>query len=388
MIDESLAMTSLPELLQQGAGHAWLFIPTAILLGALHGLEPGHSKTMMAAFIIAVRGTIAQAVLLGVSAAISHTAVVWVVALGGQYLGRGMNPETTEPYFQIASAVIVIGIAIWMLWRTWREKRLEDGHDHRHDHDHGDTVHRIDTGHGVMALDVFEDGALPRFRIRFETGHGWHPNDIALITERDDGVRQAFAFAERDGYLVSLDEVPEPREFRAEISLGHGGHTHDYEVLFTEDGHHHHGLQVGDGEYMDAHARAHANDISKRFKNQSVTTGQIIMFGLTGGLIPCPAAITVLLLCLQLQKLSLGVVLVICFSIGLALTMVTAGVAASLSVRHVQKRWSGFDAFARRAPYASGVLMLLIALYMGYSGISALETRSTSQAAVVTMPLT
>ncbi|XLM23131.1 nickel/cobalt efflux protein RcnA, partial [Chromobacterium piscinae] len=36
-------------MLQQG--NAWLFIPSAIALGALHGLEPGHSKTMMAAFI-------------------------------------------------------------------------------------------------------------------------------------------------------------------------------------------------------------------------------------------------------------------------------------------------------------------------------------------------
>ena len=34
-------------------GNAWLFIPSAILLGALHGLEPGHSKTKMAAFIVA-----------------------------------------------------------------------------------------------------------------------------------------------------------------------------------------------------------------------------------------------------------------------------------------------------------------------------------------------
>ena len=48
-------MTPLTDLLQQGTAHAWLFVPTAILLGALHGLEPGHSKTMMAAFIIAVR---------------------------------------------------------------------------------------------------------------------------------------------------------------------------------------------------------------------------------------------------------------------------------------------------------------------------------------------
>ena len=76
-------MESFSELLRQGAGHAWLFVPSAILLGALHGLEPGHSKTMMAAFIVAIRGTAWQAVLLGLSATVSHTAVVWAVALVG-----------------------------------------------------------------------------------------------------------------------------------------------------------------------------------------------------------------------------------------------------------------------------------------------------------------
>ncbi len=38
-------MLPIAELLQQGSSNAWLFIPSAILLGALHGLEPGHSKT-------------------------------------------------------------------------------------------------------------------------------------------------------------------------------------------------------------------------------------------------------------------------------------------------------------------------------------------------------
>jgi hypothetical protein len=47
-------MTDFSALLQQGVANAWLFIPSAILLGALHGLEPGHSKTMMAAFIVAI----------------------------------------------------------------------------------------------------------------------------------------------------------------------------------------------------------------------------------------------------------------------------------------------------------------------------------------------
>src|ERR1700710_921252 len=102
-------MTPLTDLLQQVSGHACLFVRSAILLGALHGMEPGHSKTMMAAFIIAVRGTVTQAVLLGLAATLSHTAVVWVIALSGQYLGQQWGGETSEPYFQLASAIIIVG---------------------------------------------------------------------------------------------------------------------------------------------------------------------------------------------------------------------------------------------------------------------------------------
>ncbi len=103
------------------------------------------------------------------------------------------------------------------------------------------------------------------------------------------------------------------------------------------------------GEEDDAHARAHAADIRKRFAGRNATMPQIILFGLTGGLIPCPAAITVLLLCIQLKQFSLGFLLVLCFGIGLAITMVSAGVAAALSLRHVERHWSGFSRFAHRA---------------------------------------
>ncbi|GAJ30551.1 nickel/cobalt efflux transporter [Acidomonas methanolica] len=380
-------MQSLPQLLQQDATHTWLFIPTAILLGALHGLEPGHSKTMMAAFIIAIRGTVAQAILLGVSAALSHTAIVWVVALGGQYLGRGLDAEAVEPYLQLVSAVIIAGIAAWMIWRIRHGRRLAaaaEHHDHEHHdhgHHHGGDVRRIDTGHGVMALEVFEEGVPPRWRIRFESGHGWAADDVSVVTERADASTQVFAFVDRGGYLESREDIPEPHAFMARVRLGHGGHTHDYDVPFVEGhGHDHlheevHGLNVVEGgAYIDAHERAHADDISRRFRDRNVTTAQIILFGLTGGLIPCPAAITVLLLCLQLKQWMLGVALVGFFSVGLAVTMVTAGVVASLSVRQVRKRWSGFGALARRAPYASGVLMLLVALYMAMSGLAALAS--------------
>jgi len=277
-------MTSLTDLLQQSAAHAWLFIPTAILLGALHGLEPGHSKTMMAAFIIAVRGTVRQAVLLGLAATASHTLVVWVVALGGMWLFGGLNAETTEPYFQLASGVLIVAVAGWMLWRTRREQLASDHHHHH--------------------------------------GHG-HPHDHVHAYQHDD-------HHHLEGFANGEERGPE----------------------------------VTTGGYMDAHEREHAEDIRRRFASRNVTTGQIVLFGLTGGLIPCPGAITVLLLCLQLQRVTLGAVLVLCFSIGLAITMVTSGVIAAISVRQVSKRWSGFSEIVRTAPYASGGVILLVGLYV------------------------
>lgn len=135
------------------------------------------------------------------------------------------------------------------------------------------------------------------------------------------------------------------------------------------------GLEIGADGYQDAHELAHADDIRRRFAAREVTTWQIVLFGLTGGLIPCPAAITVLLLCLQLQEFTIGFALVLCFSIGLAITLVAVGVAAALSVKHATRRFAWFSTMARRAPYVSGALLVLVGLYVGYigwSGIAAL----------------
>jgi nickel/cobalt exporter len=354
-------MTELSQLLQQGAAHAWLFVPSAILLGALHGMEPGHSKTMMAAFIIAVRGTVLQAALLGLSAAISHTSVVWAVALGGLYFGRKWDGEQSEAWLQITSAAVIVGIAVWMAWRTWREQKAQGDHHHHHD-----DVKRIETGDGVLTLEIFEDGVPPRWRILAASGALPRPEEIVLETLRPDGSRQSFTFVSRQGFLESREEIPEPHAFRARLSLC--GRAEAFEVSFEECDHSH--MNLGDED--DAHARAHAADIRKRFAARSVTTWQIVLFGLTGGLVPCPAAITVLLLCIQLKQLSLGFALVLCFGIGLAITMVSAGVLAALSMRQIERRWTGFSRFARQAPYVSAALIVMMGAYTGWLGWSAI----------------
>ena len=307
-------MSDLSEVFRAGAANAWIFAPSAVALGALHGLEPGHSKTMMAAFIVAVRGTVAQAVLLGVAATISHTAIVWAVALTGLYLGAQLNVEANEPYLQIVSGVLIIAVALWMTWRSWRDIAAK----------------------GAVTAAARERGLLPAGASAAHT----HPHDDAHV----------------HGHV------------HEHVHVHDGGvpHSHQEEEFESEL------LDVDPTVYADAHEREHALDIERRFASRRVTTGQIILFGLTGGLIPCPASITVLLLCLQVGRIGLGALLVLCFSVGLALTLVLVGVAAALGMRHAASRWPGLEALAARAPYVSGAIVAAVGAYTIAVGAAAL----------------
>jgi nickel/cobalt transporter (NicO) family protein len=381
-------MPDIAEILRTG-GNGWIYLPVAVLLGALHGLEPGHSKTMMAAYIVAIRGTVGQAMLLGVCAALSHSLIVWVVAMVGLTLGREILTTHFEAWLLIVSGVIILGIAAWMLWRTgqslgWfhRRRHHEPSHERRvhdqgHDHHHDET-RTIDTGHGTLEVSIFEDGVPPRWRLRTDGGVRWSAQEVLVETLRPDGSRQAFAFVERGGCLESADEIPEPHEFTARVRLSHGDHSHTYKMAFAE--HQHRNQDLGyDRASEDAHEREHAEQIARQLAagNGQVTTGQIALFGITGGLIPCPASITVLLICLQLGQFTLGAATVAAFSLGLAITMVTIGVAAAWSVHHASKRISLSDRVLRRLPLASAGLVAslgLIMLVQGFNNLSAPAT--------------
>lgn len=355
--------------IQNGSTNLWLFIPAAILLGAMHGLEPGHSKTMMAAFIIAIRGTIGQAILLGLSAAISHSLIIWILAAVALHFGNQWNVESVEPYLQLVSAVMIFGLALWMFFRTRRDLHLAAHHAHEHSHAHAE-LFLLDLGHSKLELSVFEEGVPPVFQLRAPKGERLpDAKDITVETIRPHGERQIFQFTAKNGFLESTTDIPEPHEFDATVRLNHGGHSHNSLVKFREEAHHHHApAENSDEEFQDAHERAHAQDIAQRFDGRKVTTPQIVLFGITGGLMPCPAAFTVLLVCLQLKRATLGFAMVGAFSFGLALTMVTVGVLAAWSVQHAEKRFSGFGEIVRRAPYVSCVLLVLLSGYMAWHG--------------------
>ncbi len=345
------------EALSQGSTQAWLFIPSAILIGALHGLEPGHSKTMMAGFIIAVKGTITQAALLGLSAALSHSLVIWALAALALRFGNQWNVESTEPYFMMATGVIVAAMAVWTLWR------IQKGHSHHHHHDE---AQRIAIGSGWVEIDIVEDGVPPRFKVSTDSDAiqpEW------LRTVRPDGTGESYQLAHRGSHWESLETIPEPHEFRLEACVI----CPDGETVGTaEFKEHNHDHGHGDDEDEDAHAREHAEQIKRRFDGREVTTPQIILFGLTGGLIPCPAALSILLICLQLKKFTLGFTMVAAFSIGLAITLVTVGVVAAWSLKKAAKHTGALGRLAAKAPYLSSALLIALGLFFFIRGIMGL----------------
>jgi nickel/cobalt transporter (NicO) family protein len=239
-----------------GAANPWLYLPLAVLLGALHALEPGHSKSMMAAFIVTVRGTPAQAVLLGLSAAVGHMIIVWVLAFLGLYLGDKLIVERAEPWLTLITGLLLVALA-FRVFRLLRPATIDHHHNHSHDHDHN----------------------------------------------------------------------------------------------------------------HDAHGAEHASDIEESYRGRSVANLDIVWFGFTGGLLPCPAAIAILLVCLRLGAISLGIGMVAAFSLGLAVTLVAIGVAAAWGARAANQWWSGWDAWGKKLPYVSAVLVFGMGVVFAIRGL-------------------
>jgi nickel/cobalt exporter len=219
----------------------------------MHALEPGHAKSLMAAYIVAIRGTAVQAIVLATSATVGHTIVVWGLALTALALGERYIVDQAEPWLTALSGILIILLALRMFWALRDHHRSHSHHHHGHEHNH---------------------------------------------------------------------------ENRS--------HTHQAPTI-----------------------------------RGPVTTGQIIWFGFTGGLVPCPSAIAVLLICIQIKAFALGVAMVAAFSIGIGLTLIAIGLAVVWGAGKLTKTWPGFERAAQKLPPLSAGLVLIVGSIMTVAGLNA-----------------
>ena len=157
--------------------------------------------------------------------------------------------------FAEAIPIAVLGLAVnvasaWLLSSGGHHHDYDHGHGHNHGHDDHhdhDEEHRVATPYGTLVLSVFEAGHPPVFRVRADGELA--AGAVAIETVRPDGSRQYFSMADRGGYLQSVEEIPEPHEFVANVMVG-GTST---AVVFKE---HAHGYDVHGSAHRDNNMRA------------------------------------------------------------------------------------------------------------------------------------
>jgi ABC-type nickel/cobalt efflux system permease component RcnA len=221
-----------------GVGIVLFALVAAAGLGAFHALEPGHGKTVVAAYLVGSRGTAWHALLLGLIVTASHTAGVYLLGAVTLYASRYVVPERLYPWLGVISGLTVAGLGFYLFLRRYASKNHP--HEHAHPHEHG---------------------------------HGHHQH-------------------------------------------GFVGNSHG-----PEGAHASHHLQHGK-------------------PGDAVSLAQLFALGVTGGIIPCPAALVVLLSAVALRRIGFGLLLIVAFSVGLAAVLIAIGLLM-IYARRFMSRFQG-----------------------------------------------
>jgi len=118
---------------------------------------------------------------------------------------------------------------------------------------------------------------------------------------------------------------------------------------------HHH----GDG-------KLHSHDIP-----ESITWRSLVTLGISGGLVPCPDAIAILLVAIAINRILLGLALIISFSLGLAVVLIVIGLLMVNSSR-LFTRMDAFNKFAPFMPVISAGIVLILGIGLTYGAVSKL----------------
>lgn len=291
--------------------------------GALHALSPGHGKTVVGAYLVGSRGTPRHALFLGLTVTLTHTLGVLALGLVTLFASRYVVPEQLYPWMSLISGVLVVGMGMAVLRQRLRGQPLGEGlavlrqrlrrqpafggHDHGHHHGHEHTHEHQEHGHSHE-----------------HHGHG-HSHDHGHGHTHDHA----------DG--------------------GHHGHGH----------HHDHGHGHGDGDHH-GHTHSHGGHSHSHLppgaEGTPVTWRSLATLGVSGGLIPCPSALVVLLGSIALGRVGFGLVLVLAFSVGLAGALTGVGLLFLYAGRLLERRvrpGTRVGAFLRYAPVAGAFVLTL-----------------------------
>ncbi|MEX3104814.1 MULTISPECIES: sulfite exporter TauE/SafE family protein [unclassified Streptomyces] len=294
-------------------GFAALAIVLAIFLGAMHAVAPGHGKTIMAATAAARGGKARMKDVLPLAASVTVTHTIGVVALGLLVTAGSAAAPSVITWLGLASGALVAVAGATLFRKAWKNRGHGHGHSHGHGHDHS---HDHGHGHGHSHSHSHDDDhGHPH-------GHGHH-HTHDHSPEPSPSRQLALVGAEStSAATTALPNSPSPTPTSTPSPTPGHDHTHDHH---THEDHPHH--THDHDHHPQTHTHTHTHNGHTHTHSTAPTLRGTILLGLAGGMVPSPSAVVVLVGAAALGQAWFGLLLVIAYGIGLALTLTAAGFA-------------------------------------------------------------
>ncbi len=364
-----------------------LAVGLAMLLGTTHALLPGHGKTIMAAYIAGREGSMRDAVLVGATVTGTHTSGVLLLGLA-LTLSTALAGEVVIGWLGIVSGLFVAGLGVALVVghrrRGGRSRWSLETHHHSpygagadHSHDHGHHHHDADAdGH-----DHGHDGHSHR-----PGGGADHEHDVPVGGDHtyaqlvhpdglDDVLDEEDLLHLQDDLVHVHDElVSHGHDHRAPVRDASGLGLIGTPVLALAGGASTLSAPVASVPIAGPVAAGAADGGNPRIDAASTTTVVperafsrlgLVGMGVAGGLVPSPSALVILLSAIALGRTAFGVLLVLAYGLGMAITLTAAGVL----LVYVRDRWvnrvtTGVsrigDRWRRIMPYATAALIIVV----------------------------
>jgi ABC-type nickel/cobalt efflux system permease component RcnA len=129
-----------------------------------------------------------------------------------------------------------------------------------------------------------------------------------------------------------------------------GQHEHHHHHDHAKDHHHHHHPE---------HAHDHSH-LPPGADGSPITTRSMLALGVSGGILPCPSALVVMLGAIALHRTAFGLALVVAFSLGLALTLTSIGVLVVYAGRLMKRVPDRGGRVVRWIPMFSAAVITLL----------------------------
>lgn len=213
-------------------------------------------------------------------------------------------------------------------------------------------VHALTPGHGKTIVAAYLVGTSGRVRDAFWLGGivtFTHTFSVFLL-----GLATLYASQQ-----MALDRIYPWLSLASGLLVAGIGGWLLWTRLRGEDHHHHDGHDHSHGH---SHNHSHSHDHEHHHHHDHEHgKGSLLSLGISGGLVPCPEAMVVLMLSITLRKLAFGLALLVSFSLGLAAVLIAIGVTMVLA-GPMLKRFTGENRFLRALPVGSAVVVTILGI--------------------------